>query len=68
MKVRQIIKNNYKTVATWSSEETFDHQIKKVIDGSKSKALIPIHTEHEEYHKKWHPNVKEVQLGDCVLL
>jgi len=37
-------------------------QIKRVIDGSKSKTFVPIHTEHEEYHKKWHPNVKEVQL------
>jgi len=43
-------------------------QIKKVIDGSKSKTLIPIHTEHEEYHKKWHPNVKEVQLNNSILL
>jgi ribonuclease J len=43
-------------------------QIKKVIDGSKSKTLIPIHTEHEEYHKKWHPNVKEILLNDSISL
>jgi ribonuclease J len=43
-------------------------QIKKVIDGSKSKTLIPIHTEHEEYHKKWHPNVKEVLVNDSINL
>jgi len=43
-------------------------QIKKVIDESKSKTLIPIHTEHEEYHKKWHPQVKEVLLNDCLLI
>ena len=43
-------------------------QIKRVIEGSKSKKLIPIHTEHEEYHKKWHPKVKEVQLDDSIFL
>jgi ribonuclease J len=43
-------------------------QIKRVIDGSKAKALVPIHTEHEEYHKKWHPNVKEVQLNGSIFL
>jgi ribonuclease J len=39
-------------------------QIRKMIEGSKPKTLIPIHTEHEEYHKKWHPKVKEVMLND----
>jgi mRNA degradation ribonuclease J1/J2 len=43
-------------------------QIRKVIEGSKSKTLIPIHTEHEEYHKKWHSNVKEVLLNDPINL
>jgi len=43
-------------------------QIKKVIDGSKSKTLIPIHTEHEEYHKKWHNNVKEALLNGSINL
>ena len=43
-------------------------QIKKVIDESNSKTLVPIHTEHEEYHKKWHPQVKEVLLNDCLLI
>jgi ribonuclease J len=43
-------------------------QIRKVIDGIKPKMLIPVHTEHEEYHKKWHLNVKEVQLNDSINL
>jgi mRNA degradation ribonuclease J1/J2 len=30
-------------------------QIKKIIEESNSKMLVPVHTEHEEYHKKWHP-------------
>ena len=42
-------------------------QIRKVIDGSNSKMLIPIHTEPEEYHKKWHKNVKEVRLNDSLV-
>ncbi|HET7391797.1 MAG TPA: MBL fold metallo-hydrolase RNA specificity domain-containing protein, partial [Nitrososphaeraceae archaeon] len=37
-------------------------QIRNIIEGSKSKTLIPIHTEHEEYYKKWHNNVLEPQL------
>jgi ribonuclease J len=43
-------------------------QIKKVIEETKSKTLIPIHTEHEEYHKKWHPQVKEVQLNSSIII
>lgn len=43
-------------------------QIKEIIEDTKSKQLIPIHTEHEEYHKKWHPNVKEAVLNGSILL
>ena len=35
-------------------------QIKHVIDGANAKTLIPIHTQHDEYHKKWHQNVHTV--------
>jgi len=35
-------------------------QIKRIIDGANAKKLIPIHTQHDEYHKKWHPNVHTV--------
>lgn len=35
-------------------------QIKHVIENSNSKTLIPIHTVHDEYHKKWHKNVATV--------
>ncbi|NWJ56971.1 MBL fold metallo-hydrolase [Marine Group I thaumarchaeote] len=41
-------------------------QIKKVIDGANSKKLIPIHTKHDEYHKKWHSNVQSVNQHDSV--
>ncbi|MGP8057906.1 MAG: MBL fold metallo-hydrolase [Nitrososphaerales archaeon] len=43
-------------------------QLKRVIENSNAKCLIPIHTEHEEYHKKWHRNVRTVQLNECVEL
>ena len=43
-------------------------QIKKVIDGANAKKLIPIHTEHEEYHKKWHANVTTVDQHGSVSL
>lgn len=35
-------------------------QIKRVIDGANAKKLIPIHTQQDEYHKKWHPDVHTV--------
>ena len=35
-------------------------QIKRVIDETNSKKLIPIHTQHEEYHRKWHKNVTTI--------
>ena len=41
-------------------------QIKKIIDGRDSKVLVPIHTEHEEFHKKWHNNVKEVTINSSL--
>lgn len=30
------------------------------IDGAQAKKLIPIHTQHDEYHKRMHPNVETV--------
>lgn len=35
-------------------------QIKEVIEGTKARTLVPVHTEHEEYHEKWHNNVKRM--------
>ena len=43
-------------------------QIRSIIEGSKCRTLIPIHTEHEEYHKKWHSNVVEVGLNGKISL
>jgi len=43
-------------------------QIRKIIETTESKELIPIHTEHEEYHKKWHKRVKEVTQNESVLI
>jgi ribonuclease J len=43
-------------------------QIKKVIDDSNAKKLVPIHTIHEEYHKKWHKNVQSVNQHEYVNL
>jgi ribonuclease J len=43
-------------------------QIKRIIEGSAAKTIIPIHTEHEEYHKKWHNNVVEVNLNSSIEL
>ena len=43
-------------------------QIKRVIDGVNAKQLIPIHTKHDEYHKKWHSNVKTVNQHEIYEL
>ena len=43
-------------------------QIKHVIDGANAKTLIPIHTQHDEYHKKWHSNVHTVSKSDTYEL
>jgi ribonuclease J len=42
-------------------------QIRKVVEGSAAKCLIPIHTEHEEYYKKWHNNVIQVTANGASL-
>ncbi|MGI0014004.1 MAG: MBL fold metallo-hydrolase [Nitrososphaera sp.] len=41
-------------------------QIKRVIEGTKAKKLVPIHTEHEEYHKKWHQNTNQVEMNGSI--
>jgi ribonuclease J len=61
-----------------SSEEDWNHshvsghgsgdQIKRIIEGAKAKSLVPIHTEHEEYHRKWHRNVMGVEPNGMVEL
>lgn len=45
-------------------------QIKRVIENSNAKKLIPIHTEpkNEAYHKKWHDNVQSVNPHDSISL
>jgi ribonuclease J len=61
-----------------SSEKDWNHshvsghgsgdQIKKTIEGANAKTIVPIHTEHEEYHKKWHRNVREVAMNGSIEL
>ena len=43
-------------------------QIKHVIEGANAKKLIPIHTQHDEYHKKWHSDVHTVKQHDLYEL
>lgn len=43
-------------------------QIKKIIDDTYSKTLIPIHTEHPDNFESMHMNVKKVNLNDTVQL
>jgi ribonuclease J len=41
-------------------------QIKRIIQGVSPKVLIPVHTIHEDYHKKWHNNVKQMNAYDSL--
>jgi ribonuclease J len=58
--------------AEWNHVHVSGHgdgvQLRRVIEESNSKFLIPIHTEHEEYHKKWHKNVRTVELNQTIEL
>lgn len=49
-----------------ASGHGYEEEIKAVIQGSNSKFLIPVHTEHEEVHKTFHPNVREVTQGASI--
>lgn len=43
-------------------------QIKHVVENTNAKKLIPIHTEKEKFHKKWHNNVTLVKSGGMLAL
>ncbi|MDA7952260.1 MAG: MBL fold metallo-hydrolase [Nitrosopumilus sp.] len=43
-------------------------QIKKVIDGAKTRTLVPIHTENPQYHRMWHGNVVEKERGGTLAI
>jgi ribonuclease J len=43
-------------------------QIKEIIEKASSKKIIPIHTEKEEYFKKLHEVVQQVQLGESITI
>ena len=52
----------------WHQEHVSGHgdseQLMRVIDGANAKKLIPIHTTHDEYHQRMHPNVHTVKQHD----
>jgi len=41
-------------------------QIKHIVQETKAKNLIPIHTVHEDYFKQWHDNVTKVKINDSI--
>lgn len=41
-------------------------QIKHVVQETKAKNLVPIHTVHEEYFKKWHDNVTKIEINESI--
>ena len=43
-------------------------QIRHVVKETDAKSLVPIHTQHDEYHKRWHSNVISVKRHGMVSL
>lgn len=43
-------------------------QIKHVVQETKAKNLIPIHTTHEEYFNKWHDSVTKVTINGSLAI
>ncbi|MGB6464211.1 MAG: MBL fold metallo-hydrolase [Nitrosotalea sp.] len=41
-------------------------QIKHVVQDTKCKSLVPIHTVHEDYFKQWHDNVTRVEINSSL--
>jgi len=41
-------------------------QIKHVVQETKAKSLVPIHTVHEDYFKQWHDNVTKVEINGTM--
>lgn len=41
-------------------------EIKKIVDGSNAKSLVPIHTQHSDYFEKWHNKVEKVSPQGCI--
>jgi uncharacterized protein with ParB-like and HNH nuclease domain len=56
----------YQRTYSWTNDQCT--QLWNDIDGSNSKKLVPIHTQHDEYHKKWHSNVQSVNQHEMVNL
>ena len=54
----------------WKTEHVSGHgtadQIKKIIDGAKSKKIIPIHTENESMFDSLHNNVQKVKMHETI--
>ena len=43
-------------------------QIKRIVEGSNPKTLVPIHTEHEDRFDAFNVNVRKVRLGETVAI
>jgi len=56
----------------WNQTHVSGHgdgnQIRKVVEETKSKAVVPIHTTKERYHRKWHKNVKGVKPDGILIV
>ena len=57
-------------IGAWNTIHVSGHgtgdQIKKIVDDTDSKTLIPIHTEHADLFDSMHENVQKVNLNDTV--
>lgn len=43
-------------------------QIKRLVQETSARSIVPIHTKHEEFFPRWHRNVRTVQLNDTMVV
>jgi ribonuclease J len=43
-------------------------QLKQLIEKASAKKIVPIHTEKEEYYKRFHASVQQVELNQSIIL
>jgi len=63
-----LLKKEDKWNVTHVSGHGSGDQIKHIVQETKAKNLIPIHTEHEDYFKQWHDNVTKVKINDSIAM
>lgn len=63
-----LLKKEERWTVTHVSGHGSEDQIRHVVEETKAKNLVPIHTEHAEYFERWHKNVSRVGINESLQL